>query len=196
MAMQRPGDCRSAVMMSSLIYDARNQLAKKAVDDGFDRMLWLDSDMQFEPDLLVRLANDMEQFDLDFVCGLYFARKPVTHPIIYKELIYDIDREKQTLDARAVKYLDYPKDSLFEIAASGFGAVLMKCSAMEKLIREYGQPFAPMPGFGEDITLCWRMKKLGMKMWCDSGVKLGHMGSIAITEAVYEEQRSQGLEVV
>lgn len=187
--MIRPGDCRSAVMMSSLIYDARNQLAAKAVKDGFDRILWLDSDMQFDADLLVRLAEDMEQNDLDYVCGLYFARKAETHPIIYKDLIYNIEPERQVLIAKAEKYEDYPKDGIFEIAASGFGAVLVKCSAVEKLIKAYGQPFSPMPGFGEDITFCWRMKEQGMKMYCDSRVKLGHMASLPITEAIYEAQR-------
>ena len=35
---------------NSLIYDTRNQFAEKAIKNGFDRVLWLDSDMTFPRD--------------------------------------------------------------------------------------------------------------------------------------------------
>lgn len=195
MALKRPGDVRSAIVMSSLIYDARNSLTKRAIEEGFDRVLWLDSDMAFESDTLVKLGETMDEYNADYVSGLYFARKPITHPIIYKELIYDINQEKQTLDARAIRYDDYPRDSVFEIAASGFGCVLIKTSALEAVHKVYGQPFSPMPGYGEDITFCWRMANLGMKMYCDSRVKLGHVGSWTVTEANYEAQRAEAVHI-
>ena len=47
--MRRVGEVGFSIISSSLIYDARNSIAKKAIEEGFDRMLWLDSDMTFEP---------------------------------------------------------------------------------------------------------------------------------------------------
>ena len=34
------GDCEIGLAFGSLIYDARDQLAEKAVNEGFDRVLW------------------------------------------------------------------------------------------------------------------------------------------------------------
>ena len=61
MMMNRVGDIGFSIISSSLIYDARNTLAKHGVDGDFDRILWLDSDMEFEPDLLKRLSQDMDE---------------------------------------------------------------------------------------------------------------------------------------
>ena len=41
--------------VSSLVYNSRNQLAAEAISQGYDRILFLDSDMVFQPDLLIRL---------------------------------------------------------------------------------------------------------------------------------------------
>ena len=50
-------------------------------------------------------------------------------------------------------------------------------------------PFTPMPGLGEDYSFCWRVKQIGKKMWCDSSVKLGHVGQHIFTEEDYLQQR-------
>ena len=52
LGLHHPGAVRYSLTMSSLIYDARNSLAKQAVTEGYDRVLWLDSDMDFAPDLM------------------------------------------------------------------------------------------------------------------------------------------------
>ena len=55
------GDIKFAYAVSSLVYDARNSLARKAIVEGFDRILWLDSDMEFNPDLYKRLKADLDR---------------------------------------------------------------------------------------------------------------------------------------
>ncbi len=45
------GEAQFAIAQSSLVYDSRNILSVQAICDGFDRTLWLDSDMTFDPDL-------------------------------------------------------------------------------------------------------------------------------------------------
>ena len=53
---------------NSLIYDARNIMAHKAVEGGFDRVLWLDSDMVFDRDLFQRLRAWIDT-GYDYVSG-------------------------------------------------------------------------------------------------------------------------------
>ena len=61
--------------VSSLVYDSRNLLAGEAVSQGYDRILFLDSDMVFQPDLLIRLSKDLDE-GRDYVCGLFFSSIP------------------------------------------------------------------------------------------------------------------------
>ena len=126
--------------VSSLVYDSRNQLAGEAISQGYDRILFLDSDMVFQPDLLIRLTRDMDE-GRDYVCGLFFRRKPPYNPVIYKNLEYERDGLK--LDMKLDPYLDYPQNEIFEVAGSGFGAVMISSDLINKVGNKFGHPFAP-----------------------------------------------------
>ena len=189
--LRHEGNVRYVYSVSSLVYDSRNGLARRAIVEGFDRVLWLDSDMKFSADLLERLNADLDE-DRDLVSGLYVTRKPPFKPCIFKECGYkhkDGDREVRPY---ADSYYDYPKDSIFEIDACGFGGVLMKTSLLKAVESKYGLPFAPMLGFGEDISFCLRAKDLGAKMYCDSRINLGHVGFYTYTEDNYLEIAKNG----
>jgi hypothetical protein len=43
-------------------------------------------------------------------------------------------------------------------------------------------------GFGEDISFCLRVKELGKKMYCDSSVKMGHVGQFVYDEDSCKEK--------
>ena len=167
------GEVEFSLTESSLIYDARNRLARKAVEEGFDRVLWLDSDMVFDPDFMERLSKRLDE-GCEFVCGLYVTRRNPIAPVIYKACgSYEKDGHPNPF---AEIYTDYPKDSLFEISACGFGGVMMTTALIQKLIDEFGSPFSPILGFGEDLSFCCKAVKLGTKLWCDSSVKMSHVG--------------------
>lgn len=170
---------------SSLIYDTRNQLIVYALDMGFDRVLWFDSDMKFGPEILAYLTEDMEK-GFDIVSGLYFKRKPPYSPVIFKQC--DILKlEDGRLDPTHEFYEDYPDNSLFEIAACGFGCVMMNMHALKNIVEKYGRMlFMPVAGFGEDLSFCMRARSAGHKIWCDSRVKLGHVGEMVFDENYYK----------
>ena len=178
------GEVRYGTSCSSLIYNARNSLAKMAVDEEYDRVLWLDSDMVFDSDLLNRLSADLDAGPV-FVSGLYFGRKNPINPVIYKETGYDSSEDGSRLIPFAKSYDDYPHDDLFEIKGAGFGAVMMSTDLIRQVYAKYGAPFAPMPGFGEDLSFCRRCEELGVTMYCDSRIKLGHVAYSVVTEDRY-----------
>ena len=186
LSLKHDGSPVWAVTRSSLIYDARNALAKKAVEEGYDRVLWLDSDMVFQPDLLERLSADMDE-GRDYVCGLYFKRKIPYVPVIYKEMSVS-QNESGMLTPRAITFDDYPKNEVFEVVGSGFGAVMTSVDLLRRAHESFGQPFTPVVGFGEDLSFCLRVQKLGVKMFCDSRIKVGHIGSVLITEGSVDGQ--------
>ena len=169
---------------SSLIYDTRNQLLVYALENGFDRVLWFDSDMTFTQADIACLEEDLDN-GYEIVSGLYFKRKPPFTPTIFKTC--EIQKlEGNLLDPVSECYEDYPDNSIFEIAACGFGCVLMDINAVKKITAKLGRMlFMPVAGFGEDLSFCLRARSLGLKIWCDSRVKCGHVGEMVFDEAYY-----------
>ena len=52
--LQCVGDVGFKITQATLIYEARNLLSQQAVREGYDRIMWLDSDMVFHPDVMAR----------------------------------------------------------------------------------------------------------------------------------------------
>lgn len=158
---------------------ARNQLAKFALENGFDRILWLDSDMTFEGDLMERLSADIDE-GWDVVCGLAFKRRFPVEPVISRKLSADPPGQET--------YFDYPRDALFPVAGCGFGGVMMRTEALRSLTEA---PFTLMPGLGEDYSFCVRMNEHGRKIGCDSRVKMGHVGLSVFSEKIYQHPNGE-----
>ena len=176
------------VTSGSLVYAARNRLLQIADDSGVDRILWFDSDMKIPTDALQILSKDIDE-GCEIVSGIYHGRRPPFEPIVFSECCVRQDIEGQQWPT-AAKYLEYPKDSLFEVQAFGFGCVLMTMKATKTIMEQMGSmPFMPLSGFGEDLSFCIRAQAVGLKLWCDSRVKCGHIGYKTYTD---EDYRGEG----
>ena len=189
MNLEMPADTGFTMITNTLIYTARTLIMDNAVEMDFDNVLWIDSDMTFKPDALMKLAGDMEQ-GLDMVCGIYFTRKFPMFPGIQSELHWRI-KEDGWVDTGAKCYMDYPKDSLFEVQGCGFGFVMTSVDLLKRMKEKYGSPFYPLMGMGEDTAFCWRVREAGGKIWCDSRVKCGHIGQMEFDEDLYLKARQK-----
>ena len=175
------GDLReysAAITEATLIQDARNVLAKHAVENQFDRILWLDSDMRFQKDMVMQMHADMDK-GLDMVSAIYTSRKPPIKPLIYSDIGYR-DEDGQTIPY-AVNMETWPKNQLFEVKAVGFGACMTSVKMVGALLDKYGMPFACAPGFGEDMSFCMRATESGYKIWIDPTITVGHVGKHTYT---------------
>lgn len=182
--LKKPEGTEVCISSSSLVYDARNKLAEKALKGRYDRVLWLDSDMVFEPDLMERLGKHLDE-GKEMVCGLFFTRKIPVVPCVYSrcELVQQDGVWVPTLEAAE----DHGPEP-FEVAACGFGAVMMTTDVIRR-VAERDFPFSPLPGFGEDFSFCLRARDLGTKIWCDPSIKVGHVGISIINEDTYKQLR-------
>ena len=180
----KPEGTRYTVVRNTLVHDARNIIAANAIEAGFERVMWIDSDMKLPRDALVKLAADMDETGADLISGLYFTRRyPKIKPVAFKRTWYDV-KDDGSISTGADFFLDYP-EGLSEIEAAGMGCCLMTVDLIKRVGENFGSPFQPLESMGEDIAFCIRAKKLGARMLLDSRVKCGHMGVIEYNEALY-----------
>lgn len=180
LAMRRAGSTEFTFTSNSLVYDARNKMAAEAVERGFDRVMWLDSDMTFRPDVMERLSERLDS-GMQFVTGLYFKRKPPHSPVIYKEIGVRMLEEGRGA-AYADTYDDYPSGGVFHVEACGMGLCMMTTDLIREVRESYGLPFSPAAGLGEDLSFCARVRELGHTIICDSAILGGHIGTRIYTE--------------
>lgn len=173
LTMKRDCPARFSFIVRASCHDARNLLAREAIDSGADRVLWLDSDMVFDDDIMIRLGEDLDRGN-DMVGGIYFRREIPTSPLVYRVI------DGKAGEAKVWK--DYPQDKLFLCAGYGFGAVMMTTELLKKL-GDY--PFTPFNLLSEDLSFCARAQDAGARIACDSRVKVGHVGQIVIGEPMY-----------
>ena len=60
---------------------------------------------------------------------------------------------------------------------------------LANMIDRFGAPFFPLMGMGEDMTFCFRARQAGFKLYCDSRVKIGHIGQKIYDEDSYILQK-------
>lgn len=163
---------------NSLVYDSRNLLSLYAVENNYDNVLWLDSDMIFPQDILQRL----ESHNMPMVTGLYVGRHDPIKPVIYKELTEPVRNADGKLTKNIVPYHDYPSDSFFHVAGCGFGCVLTSVKLLKDVWDHFGPAFTPYTWAGEDLSFCHRVNQLGYSIYCDSTISCGHIGTAIYTE--------------
>lgn len=188
--MRTVGETALATCQSSLIYDSRNRLGKSALEAEADRILWLDSDMVLPADLMEKLSADIDA-GCEYVSALYFRRALPTGPVLYDKVERSEAGGRLNVEVSAFKRM--PKDALFEIAGSGFGAVMMTTALYRRVYEATGLPFSPLLGFGEDLSFCWRARQLGARLWCDSRVRPKHLGIMAYDDGmtIQEDKHDQ-----
>lgn len=174
--LKRVGECALAFQVGSLIYTSRDNLSKKAINMGADYVLWLDSDMVFEPDILEKLFKTMDKDTI--VTGLYFRRVAPFAPVLFDKL------EKTDEGVEWSEFETIP-DTPFEVGGCGFGCVLMPTEAAVAVSLNFREMFNPMKGAGEDLSFCWRARHSGYKIICDPSITLGHVGHTVINAEFY-----------
>lgn len=171
--------------LGSLIYTSRDQIAKKALLDEADLIMWFDSDMVFNPDTLIRMLKLIDEGN-DMVTGIYYRRTPPFSPVAFKTM--DLNEDGTAFDWTE---FDEIPDGLFEVGACGFGCVLMKTEIFVAVFAKFGLMFTPIANCGEDIAFCWRARQCGYKIIADPSISLGHVGYTIISKDFFKTYQSQ-----
>lgn len=171
---------------SANISTSRNELTRQFLDDTkADWLMWIDSDMAWQPDAIEQLLAVTDPSERPIVGGLAFgALNDQLFPTIY-HLAPLAEGGFST-----VRVYDYPRDALVRCDATGAAFLLIHRGALERIrdhefddtypwfaeSRNAGQPV------GEDITFCLRARQLGIPVHVNAAVKVGHHKSTLLTE--------------
>jgi hypothetical protein len=126
-------------------------------------LLWVDSDIVFEPEDVATIENDLEKYDL--VTGLYMLKSWDWKPAIFKKVGNDYEFTEM-------------QEGIFEIEGCGnaFLGISKRVIADERLDKK---PFSKITEeditHGEDISFIQRARALGYKLYCDSSIRVGHL---------------------
>lgn len=148
----------------------------------------LDTDMEYQADCLERLRSR----GLPVASGLYMRRdagEPL--PAAWVEPL-DVD------EFPPEPLTDFPHDALIPVAAAGHGFLYLQRRVVEDLVSFFaGQPLmlrAPMPDWtgnpelhvGPDLRMGYALRKLGYRIWLDTGCRAEHWAYIKLRVEDYE----------
>ncbi|HEX8796735.1 MAG TPA: hypothetical protein VF765_37545 [Polyangiaceae bacterium] len=178
--LERRGYAVRRVSGYAAIDVARSQMATDALADGFEELMWIDSDVGFDPDDVDTLRGR----DLPIVCAIYPKKgmralachvKPGTHEIVFGEqggLLPILYAATGFLLTRRAVYDDVRRTSELPI-----------CNTRRKRpLVPYFMPMVVADGpeghwyLGEDFAFCERARRAGYEIVADTTVRLRHYG--------------------
>ena len=148
----------------TLVYFARENLARYAIANRFSHVLWLDSDMVFNE----QIVEDLQFCGEDIVTGIAHSRRPPFSSCLFTQIYPGVEKWKG----------EYPRRA-FKVAACGMACCLMKTEVLETVYNKCGNCFQPMTDpmvYGEDVAFCYKAGKCGFDIWAEPTVRVGHIG--------------------
>lgn len=164
-----PPDWTVRVAMGRNIAKNANRLVEHFQGD----MLWFQSDDHvWASDTLERLLAH----EVDVVVPLMLMRQKPFHPVIFRH---------EEADGMHMIWEDPPQDELIEVYAAGTGGMLVSRDALDAVgpkpfsfgLLESGE------FLGEDLLFCQKLRKAGIKIYCDTGTFQGHLSATAVWPA-------------
>ncbi len=172
---------------SGVISRLRNQVVatflEKTTDDW---LLQIDTDEILSVEHFKKLIAAADKDERPIVSGIVHAAWDTDN--LYPEpvpCVFKVGDDQTGLHAMH----EYPEDSIVEIDAAGTGCILIHRSVFEKMKENQDKVnegdmwcfYRDMPvhqsWVGEDILFSLRVKALGIKMYCHTGVQLPHKRS-------------------
>ncbi len=192
---------------SSLVVTARNHLVDAFLKSGADKLFFLDTDMLFLPEGLVKVVSSEED-----VVGAAYAQKTLDWKKVLKAAAEGKEHPVAWGSPINVRTLEKPevRGPLFEVDGLPTGFLSIQRKVILRLLET-----APTEGhrtgmclmgdnkllpnlfrtevqegrfWGEDILFCREARQAGFRVWLDTDVRVGHIG-----EMVYHvDYRSMG----
>ena len=148
--------------------DSAMTLAKA---EGYTHVLFLDADMVWPTDVLVKM---LAHHDKGIVCGLYVLRHAPHAPVGFAGSFRAPD---STVDQ--FFHVELKGTDLIPCDVVGMGCTLIPVSVLDAIGERpwfaYANDDEGWPRVTEDVPFCLRAKQAGYDIWLDPTVKCGHV---------------------
>lgn len=187
------------------IHTARNDIARAILDKSDSEWLFMvDADMGFSPSVVEDLIHAADPTERPVVGGLCFGQKADGKGDFYARrfrIIPTMFRMWETDDEVGfVPTLDYPRNQLVPVDATGAACLLIHRSALQRIRDEYGDSwFLPLDvpkgphgrtEFSEDMSFCLRLQAVGIQPYVHTGIQTTHdKGGVFLDEETYDLQQ-------
>jgi len=158
----KPDDTITHYQPGASIAKNRNIIIRLAMQSNCTHILFLDDDMVFDTDLIVRLISH----DVDVVTAHCLIRYPPFQSV----LIDGFDLANNLI----VHNLLPGESGLIKIWASGLACTLINCKILEKFSEYTSIGFLHHDELSEDISFYMRLHEAGYDSYCDLNCHVGH----------------------
>lgn len=161
----------------------RNMLLEQAYKTNFDYILWLDADMTYPKDIIIKYLEAKEIVNWQIIGSLYFKRKPPFDPVAYFEK-GSKEGKYHALHPESIKNTD-----IMKVLALGYGGMMVSRQAYDAMDEDkwtrYGHNFYhPQPHDNEyqthDILFCEKAREHGIDVYLHGGVRPKHLHVVEI----------------
>lgn len=169
LGLERPPNSFTATVHGQSPATSRNTLIKQALDHNCTHVFFMDDDMIFPPDTLMKLIKHNK----DIVTALYLLRSFPHRPAFFDKA-YENGRCK-------FASLKNGMTGLVKGVNCGLGAVLISTQVFWKLDEPYvrlGE--IEKDAWCDDVGFFNRCREAGFDIWCDLDAPVGHMTTITM----------------
>ena len=169
------------VVSGCYVDKGRNVIAER-VTEPF--LLFVDSDMAFQGDHLMKLKDAMDDDPtIGAIGGIYIQRtgtyKPICHWVDEDDEGEKIWVSGLEVFERTIRYMD--EGAIEDVDSFGTGFLLIRTEAMQSLDKPYFQTKydeKTKAFWGEDVLFCKRLKEAGWRSCIHFGVQVAHFGVV------------------
>jgi hypothetical protein len=165
----------------SVVSRARNLLAQDLLDSTCTDLIFIDSDINFEPEDVLRLMAWTSEPGKDIVAGVPRVRSE--DKVYITTLDYNADKEL-TMDSMglvkakrvATAFMMVRREVFEKLSASHPEWQYHDARAKRTVPALFDFMLTEEGYIGEDFLFCDRAREAGFEVWIDPTIKLGHMG--------------------
>ena len=158
----------------SAIDQGRCVLAQEALDAGFEHLVWIDADVAFWPYDVEKLVKQ----NLPFVSAPYSVKgwPKLTTEFVDKNIKLGDGGGLYEINYAATGFI-YTHRSIYEKVAKEFKMEKVKIWGGQYNVYPFFYPILVNGEYlGEDFAFCYRLRQVGIKLYCDTRIRLAHIG--------------------
>lgn len=173
----------------SAIDQGRCAMAQEALDKGFEHLFWIDSDVTFWPQDVQKIIN----LGLLFVSAPYSVKGWPVLTTQFKDKNVKLGEEGGLYEVNyAATGFMYTHRSVYEKMAKNLNMEKVKIWGGQYNVCPYFFPILIDGEYlGEDFAFCHRLKQIGIKLFCDTRIKLAHIGKYSYSFSFLERGPEQ-----